>query len=182
MSTSQGSKTKKRLLVGISAVIGIGLLALLLFSFYLFQSVAPSIPDDESLRKISHMQASMVYSSDDHLLGRFYVQDRTSVRFEQIPVPVLQALIATEDVRFYDHHGIDWYSMARVFFKSILADSESSGGGSTISQQLAKNLFPRQSMGKFSLLKWKMILLWETCLGKKELEVKMESHQFVILP
>ncbi len=156
MSASQGSNTMKRMLVGISTASGICLIALLLFSFYIFQSVAPSIPDDESLGKISHMQASMVYSSDDHLLGRFYVQDRTSVSFEQIPVAVLQALVATEDVRFYDHHGIDWHSLMRVFFKSILANSESSGGGSTISQQLAKNLFPRQPMGRFNLLKNKI--------------------------
>ncbi|TAE48398.1 MAG: penicillin-binding protein, partial [Bacteroidetes bacterium] len=62
-----------------------------------------------------------------------------------------QALIATEDVRFYRHDGVDLFSMPRVFFKTLLLGDESSGGGSTLTQQLAKNLYPRREYGWFSL-------------------------------
>ena len=141
------------MLVTITAVFSLCLIAFLLFGFYIYQSSVSYIPDKESLSKISHMQASVVYGSDKQLLGRYYVQDRTPVRFDDIPVTVIEALVATEDMRFFNHHGIDWYSMFRVFFKSVLSNNEAAGGGSTISQQLVKNLFPRQSMGKFSLLK-----------------------------
>ena len=61
-------------------------------------------------------------------------------------------LIATEDFRFYEHKGIDSRSLFRVFFKSILLNNRSSGGGSTISQQLAKNMFGRKNSGPFSIL------------------------------
>src|SRR5208283_3202324 len=59
---------------------------------------------------------------------------------------LIHALIATEDIRFYKHSGIDFRGLGRVFFKTILLGSSSSGGGSTITQQLAKNLFPRDTI------------------------------------
>jgi penicillin-binding protein 1A len=93
---------------------------------------------------------------DGQVIGRFYIQDRTPVEFDDISEYVLMALIATEDKRFYEHNGIDWQSLPRVLFRSVLISDESAGGGSTISQQLVKNLFPRQHMGSLSLLKNKI--------------------------
>src|SRR6185503_14615895 len=82
---------------------------------------------------------------------KYYIQDRTNVSFDEISPHVIGALVATEDVRFFKHHGVDTRGMFRVLVKSILLQDESSGGGSTISQQLAKNVFPRKKFKVFSL-------------------------------
>ena len=109
------------------------------------------LPREKDLRSIDNIQASEIYSGDGKLLGKYYVQDRKIVEYKDIAPWVIKALVATEDVRFYEHHGIDWPSMFRVFFKSVLLGDESSGGGSTITQQLAKNLFPRKNYRYLSL-------------------------------
>ncbi|MBK6285446.1 MAG: transglycosylase domain-containing protein [Draconibacterium sp.] len=92
-----------------------------------------------------------VLSSDGKVLGRYYVENRSSVKFNEISPNVINALVATEDSRFYEHRGIDEIALLRVFVKSILLQDHSSGGGSTLSQQLAKNLFPRVSLGPISM-------------------------------
>jgi penicillin-binding protein 1A len=79
-------------------------------------------------------------SSDGILLGTFARENRSPVTYEELAPNLVQALIATEDERFEDHSGIDLQAMLRVFVKSILLGQDS-GGGSTLSQQTAKNLF-----------------------------------------
>jgi len=74
------------------------------------------------------------------VLGKFYIQNRTWTEYEDISPYVIDALIATEDIRFYRHSGIDFRGLARVLVKTIILGQET-GGGSTITQQLAKNLF-----------------------------------------
>lgn len=96
------------------------------------------------LQKIQNHVSSEVYSSEKVLLGKYYLQDRTNVRYQDLPEHLIDALLATEDVRFFEHNGIDKKSSFRVIFKSLLLQNKSSGGGSTIHQQLAKNLFPRK--------------------------------------
>jgi penicillin-binding protein 1A len=68
-----------------------------------------------------------------------------------LPKHLVDALVAAEDSRFYEHNGVDYTSLIRVIFKSILMQDNSSGGGSTISQQLVKNIYPRQEYGWFSM-------------------------------
>jgi penicillin-binding protein 1A len=102
------------------------------------------LPSREELARLENPSASEVYSADSVLLGRFFVQERSNVAFESLPKPVVDALIATEDVRFYQHNGIDIRSLGRVAVKTMLLQNESAGGGSTLTQQLAKNLFPRK--------------------------------------
>lgn len=114
------------------------------------------IPSKSTLRDIRNEVASEVYSADSVLLGRYYTQDRTEIRYEDIAPVVVDALIATEDVRFYEHGGVDYESLGRVLVKSILLQEESAGGGSTISQQLAKNLYPRKNYWVLSMLINKM--------------------------
>lgn len=111
--------------------------------FFLF-IVWIEIPSKRALRNISNQLPSEVYTADSVLIGRFYIQDRTEVSYENIAPVVLDALIATEDVRFKQHGGIDYTSMGRVLIRSVIMGDESSGGGSTITQQLAKNLYPRK--------------------------------------
>lgn len=114
------------------------------------------IPTKEELKSLQNFTASEIYSSDGQLLGKYYIQDRTNVTYKEISPHIIKALIATEDARFYEHNGIDYVSWLRVFFKTLLLQDESSGGGSTISQQLAKNLFPRPNGGRFTMLKIKI--------------------------
>ena len=104
-----------------------------------------AIPKEKELLAIKQPVATEVYSADEVLLGRYFFKNRTEINFEALSPWLVQGLIATEDARFFQHSGVDYQSMGRVFFKSILMGDESSGGGSTISQQLAKNLFPRRT-------------------------------------
>lgn len=101
-------------------------------------------PSKRELRNIQNQVASEVYSADSVLLGRYFIQDRTEIKYESLKPEILDALVATEDVRFYEHAGIDYMSLGRVLVKSIFMQDESAGGGSTLTQQLAKNLYPRK--------------------------------------
>ncbi len=103
------------------------------------------MPSFEDLENPQNNLASEVFSDDGILLGNYYLQNRTYVDFDELSENVVNALLATEDIRFRNHAGIDARGLARVFFKSIILRQASSGGGSTITQQLAKNLFPRDT-------------------------------------
>ena len=115
----------------------------------LFYSIAQGnlgfMPTFEELENPKHNQASEVFSADGQLLATFYIENRNPVAFEEISPYVIQALIAREDRRFYDHAGIDGIGLMRVGVKTLLMRQSGAGGGSTITQQLAKNLFPRDT-------------------------------------
>lgn len=119
------------------------LIVLLFLSVY--TGLFGPIPTVKELSKIQNYLSSEVYSQDNVLLGRYYFQDRTRVAYSNLPEHLINGLIATEDARFYQHSGIDGRSVLRVLFKTILLRKESAGGGSTLHQQLAKNLFPRKN-------------------------------------
>ncbi|MBX2875876.1 MAG: transglycosylase domain-containing protein, partial [Saprospiraceae bacterium] len=102
------------------------------------------LPDYAELRNIQNNTASEIYGENDVLLGKFFKENRINADFEEISPNVINALVATEDARFFEHAGIDMRAWMRVLFKSILLFNESSGGGSTLSQQLAKNIYPRR--------------------------------------
>lgn len=110
------------------------------------------LPAEDELARLRLPQAAEIYTRDSVLLGRYYLQERVPVTYDEISSHVVDALVATEDARFYQHSGLDRLSLMRVFFKSILLQDGRSGGGSTISQQLAKNLFPRQQYPVASIL------------------------------
>jgi len=109
------------------------------------------LPDQRSLRQIQNPIATEVYSADGVLMGTYYIENRQYLDPSEIPEMLRTALIATEDVRFYDHSGIDLRSLFRVFIKTLLLRKEGSGGGSTLTQQLAKNLYPRSDYGVLSM-------------------------------
>lgn len=148
--------TFKKLLVLSSAVAVCGFLFILLLFLLAWSGILGSLPSQRELISVENPAASEVYSADSVLLGRYFIQERSNIAFQEIPKHVADALIATEDVRFYDHNGIDTRSLGRVLIKSLLLQNESSGGGSTITQQLAKNLYPRKDYWIFSLVINKM--------------------------
>lgn len=109
-------------------------------------------PGKKALRAIQNPEPSVVFTTDSVLIGRYVIQERSVVKKEEVSPAVFDAVISTEDVRFYDHGGIDFQSFGRVLIKSLLLQDESSGGGSTITQQLAKNIYPRKRYWMFSML------------------------------
>ncbi|MFN3402811.1 MAG: penicillin-binding protein 1A [Cytophagaceae bacterium] len=119
-------------------------IALLFIIILFFVWVFKNLPGEQELKSIKNAEASIVYSSDGVILGKYFIEDRTNIKYEQIPSHLIHALIATEDSRFYQHNGIDKIGWLRVLIKTLILQDESAGGGSTISQQLAKNLFKRR--------------------------------------
>ncbi len=99
------------------------------------------LPDTAELENPKSELASEVLFADGTVMGRFFIENRVPVDFDELSPYVEQALVATEDERYYEHSGIDFQALGRVFFKTILLADKSSGGASTITQQLAKLLF-----------------------------------------
>lgn len=130
--------------------VAIVLLVFLLF-LIVYAGFTGPVPSREVLQNIKNPVATQVFSNDGRLLGRYYIENRSNVTFEEISPNVINALIATEDSRFYQHRGIDEVALMRVFVKSVLLQNSSSGGGSTLSQQIAKNLYPRKSFGPLTM-------------------------------
>ena len=126
------------------------------------------MPSFEELENPKSNLATEIYADNGQVLGSFFVQNRSYVQYEelfpqdstawitianrQVP-PLAAALIATEDARYYTHSGIDLVSLARVGIKTIALQRRSQGGGSTITQQLAKNLFPRGERGENKIVR-----------------------------
>jgi penicillin-binding protein 1A len=102
------------------------------------------MPSFEELENPKSNLASEIFSADGELLGSFYIHNRSNVTYDELSPNIINALVATEDIRFRNHSGVDIRSLLRVIVRNILGGQRSAGGGSTLSQQLAKNLFPRQ--------------------------------------
>ena len=99
------------------------------------------LPDTAELENPKSELASEAIAADGSVLGRYFIENRVPVDFDQLSPFIEQALIATEDERYYGHCGIDYEALGRTFVKTIILGDESSGGASTITQQLAKLLF-----------------------------------------
>lgn len=127
------------------------LLVLLGFIGMVNWGVFGSIPSKQTLRAIPQENATLVYAHEGTLLGKYFQENRTSLDYTAFPEHLIDALIATEDARFFDHGGVDLRSLLRVFFRTLLLGDDSAGGGSTLTQQLAKNLFGRQQHGWLTL-------------------------------
>ena len=118
------------------------LVAALIFSVWMFAD----IPSFEELENPQSNLATQVIAEDGEILTTFHIENRSYVSYEELSPNLVHAAVATEDSRFYRHSGIDFESLARVLVKTVLGGSSSQGGGSTITQQLAKTLYPRQDV------------------------------------
>lgn len=148
------TKTKKKKTKLLKWLAGLCLAFLIgIFGFFLsvYWQLWEPLPSREQLSNIRQSEATEIYAEGGELLGKYFIFDRQPIEFDQIPSGLINALIATEDSRFYKHNGVDRRSLARVIFKTILLQDESAGGGSTLSQQLIKNLYPRKDHGFFSM-------------------------------
>lgn len=129
-----------------------GLLFCVLFYLSIYWGLWGKVPNEKELGNLKQNEATEIFASEGELIGKYYIFDRQPILYKELPQHLIDALVATEDVRFYEHSGIDSRSLLRVFFKTLLMGDESSGGGSTITLQLAKNLFGRQDYGYLSIV------------------------------
>lgn len=129
-----------------------GAVALVLFVMYLLILVGAFgfVPGKSELKAINNYTASEIYSQDSILLGKYFIENRTNAEFADLPPQLIGALVSTEDARFYEHKGVDFVSFIRVLILSIILNDDA-GGGSTITQQLAKNLYHREDYGPLTM-------------------------------
>ncbi|WP_458628370.1 penicillin-binding protein 1A [Winogradskyella sp. PC D3.3] len=139
-------------LKGILVLIAIGVVFLLGLYISIYIGLFGKLPTIDDISSIKQEQATQLLDKDGKLIGKYYVYDRQPVRFEDLPKHLIEALVATEDSRFYEHDGIDNISLMRVFVKNLILQDKSAGGGSTITLQLAKNLYGRKKYAMFSML------------------------------
>jgi penicillin-binding protein 1A len=123
-------------------LVMVALFAILTLSVYL--GAFGRLHSKGELVNFKNATASTVLSGKGELIGKYFSENRTNISYDQIPPHLINALIATEDARFFEHKGVDSKSVLRVLLKTILFLDRSSGGGSTITQQLAKNMFGRR--------------------------------------
>lgn len=137
-------------MLGVLLTIGFFFGIALIFMIYF--GAFGKIPTTTDLKDIRNHEASEIYSSDSVLIGKYYVENREIVGIDEVSPDIVNALIATEDARFFQHNGIDLRAWVRVFIKTILMNDSSAGGGSTLSQQLAKNIYKREQHLYFTIL------------------------------
>ena len=150
------------------------LLAIIAFFSMLSVGWLGFMPTFEELENPKANLATEVYADNGELLGYIGIQNRSIVNYKDISPNLINALIATEDVRFREHSGIDARSLFRVLTKTLIGGKKSSGGGSTLSQQLAKNLFPREKKTFFGtvyskLKEWIVAVKLERNYSKDEI-------------
>ena len=144
------------------------------------QGVIGYIPDFDELENPKNNLASVIITEDNQILQRYFVENRSFAVFEDLSPNLINALIATEDIRFQKHSGIDARGLARVLVRTLIG-GQNTGGGSTLSQQLAKNLYKTrkyQSQGKirrkldlvfFKFSEWVTAVRLEKFYTKKEI-------------
>jgi len=128
-------------------LFGFGIICIVLMFVFINIGWIGYLPPIDELQNPRHKFATEIYSSDLQLLGRYFYskQNRVGVHYNEISKNVVNALVATEDVRFYDHSGIDGRALTRAVVKTGVLHLKNSGGGSTITQQLAKLLYSPQT-------------------------------------
>jgi penicillin-binding protein 1A len=137
------------------ALFLIGILALATFFFILSKTDLPSF---DELENPDFELATSLFAAKGELLGRYYIENRVPVPYEKLNPHLVHALLSTEDKRYYDHAGVDFRALMRVVIKTAILQQKSSGGGSTITQQLAKLLYtdrPARNLMERSLQKFK---------------------------
>ena len=146
MTDAKKKKIEKWFWIIVSAPFAITIVLLILVALFV------RIPSFEELEHPDNKLATQLIAENGEVLTTFHIENRTYVDYDVLPQHLVQAAVATEDVRFYKHSGIDFKSLARVAFKTLLMHDKSQGGGSTITQQLAKTLYPREKAGKLRIV------------------------------
>lgn len=164
-----------------------GVALVMLIGVMIYHGYIGYMPPVEGLLNSEDRFASRLFTSDGVEMGRFYQSrnNRVYADYSEISPNVINALIATEDERFMQHSGIDIMALSRVLFKTILLRQKNAGGGSTITQQLAKQLYSPESDGLMDRfiqkpVEWAIAVKLERYYTKEEI-IKMYLNQFDFL-
>ena len=147
----------------------------LVFFLLLLVWLFAKIPSFEELEHPDSKLATQVIAEEGEVLTTFHIENRTYVSYDELSPFLVQATVSTEDARYYRHSGIDTKGLARVFFKTLLMRDSSQGGGSTITQQLAKSLYPRREV-KSNFPGWRQVVMVWTKLKEWITAVKLERN------
>ena len=175
------NKLLKKILIWFWSIFALGFASILLIFWLITKGALGYLPPLEELQNPKNKFATEVISSDMQLLGRYYRQEnRVGVNYEDISPNMINALIATEDARYYNHTGIDFKSLLRAIVKMGRA-----GGGSTITQQLAKQLWSPRANNIFERalqkpIEWVIATKLERLYSKEEI-LTMYLNQFDFL-
>ncbi len=183
---TKSSRTKK-IIIALWSLFGIGTIIIILALALIYNGKIGYMPPVEELKNPKDKFASVVYSADGQELGRYFrnTGNRVYASYDEISQHVIDALIATEDSRFKDHSGIDIRAIMRVMVKTLLMQQKNAGGGSTITQQLAKQLYSPTSQNIFERalqkpIEWMIAVKLERFYSKDEI-IKMYLNQFDFL-
>ncbi|WP_289198210.1 transglycosylase domain-containing protein [Bacteroides acidifaciens] len=178
---------QRKLIAGLWIAFGVMAAAMMVFFYMAYNGMVGYMPPVEELKNPHDRFASVIYSADGEELGRYFrnTGNRVYADFDEISQNVIDALISTEDSRFEDHSGIDVRALARVGVKTLLLGQRNAGGGSTITQQLAKQLYSPESHGLMSRvmqkpIEWMIAIKLERFYSKEEI-IKMYLNQFDFL-
>ena len=168
-------------------LFGTGLLSLVLMFVFITFGWIGYLPDIDELQNPINKYATEIYSSDMQLLGRYSrsTENRVKVNYKDISEHVVNALVATEDVRYYEHSGIDGIALTRSLILRGILQRKSAGGGSTITQQLAKQLFSDEAQNVVQRafqkpIEWVISVQLERLYTKEEI-ITLYLNQFSFL-
>ena len=163
-------------------VYSIIILSIAAFFFGIAKGYFGTLPSLVELENPATAQATEVISADGVVLGKYFRENRTNVEFQNLPKCLVNCLLATEDVRFYDHTGVDLRAVGRALKGVMVRDTK--GGASTITQQLAKNLFPRKRRGSKLTLALQKFKEWVIAARLERTFTKDEiiAHYFNTVP
>lgn len=185
--TEKTIKRNSHIIRTLWALFAVGFFLVVLLFFFIYNGYIGYMPPIEELRNPTDKYATVIYSADGEELGRYFrnTGNRVYADFSEISPNVVDALIATEDARFEDHSGIDMRAVMRVLVKTILMQNKNAGGGSTITQQLAKQLYSPESEGLLDRalkkpVEWMIAVKLERNFSKDEI-IKMYLNQFDFL-
>ncbi len=168
-------------------VFGACVAAVILLFFLIYNGVVGYMPEIEQLKNPQDKFASTIYTADGVEMGRYFrnTGNRVYADYDEISQYVIDALISTEDERFMEHSGIDAKALGRVLVKTLAMQNKNAGGGSTITQQLAKQLYSPSSNGLLTRalqkpIEWMIAVKLERQYSKEEI-LKMYLNQFDFL-
>ena len=150
---AQNRPRYKKIISVLWVLVALGIIGIIVLFYFVSKSDLPSF---EELENPKYDYATQVFAEDRTVLGKYYIENRVPVGYDELSPNLIKALIATEDERYYDHTGIDFEALARAVTKRIFMGNTSAGGGSTISQQLAKLLFTEKPGSGFARVKQKL--------------------------
>jgi penicillin-binding protein 1A len=148
----KGTNPNRKYIIWFWTLFSVPFVVIILLFFLISRGKLGPVPSFRELENPEYYLAAEVFSEDGVLLGKISIENRTWTEYEDLSPYLVDALIATEDIRYYRHSGIDVRGLGRAIVRTILL-GQNTGGGSTITQQLAKQLYPRDTSKTSVLIK-----------------------------